>query len=95
MTEIAEATRGVADPRVQKLIAWIREKLLTDGRWNDRRVLIFTEYTDTNRYLEQQLRARPRRLATRLTGIDPLHLRPVLPQTLAHLDGCGLVIDSD
>jgi superfamily II DNA or RNA helicase len=57
MTEIAEAARGAADPRVKKLIVWIRENLLTDGRWNDRRVLIFTEYTDTKRYLEQQLRA--------------------------------------
>lgn len=25
-------------------------------RWNDRRIRIFTEYADTKRYLEQQLR---------------------------------------
>jgi len=57
MDEIAKAARGLADPRVQKLVAWIRSSLCPEGRWNDRRVLIFTEYTDTKRYLEQQLRA--------------------------------------
>jgi hypothetical protein len=41
------------------LIEWIREKLLEpDAKtWKGRRVLVFTEYTDTKRYLEQQLRA--------------------------------------
>jgi superfamily II DNA or RNA helicase len=69
MTSIAERARGVADPRIVKLIAWIRANMCPDlpapgqsssqnrPRWNDRRVLIFTEYTDTKRYLEQQLRA--------------------------------------
>jgi superfamily II DNA or RNA helicase len=69
MTRIAEGARGLPDPRVQKLIDWIRTNLCPDlpgpgaapsvgrPRWNNRRVLIFTEYTDTKRYLEQQLRA--------------------------------------
>ncbi len=58
MTEVAEAARGQADPRVRKLVAWIREHLCpgTPPKWNRRRVLIFTEYTDTKRYLEQQFR---------------------------------------
>lgn len=50
MTEIAEAARGQADARVKCLVNWIREH-------PDRRVLIFTEYADTKRYLEKQLRA--------------------------------------
>ncbi len=57
MGEIANAARGQADPRIGKLLAWIRLNLCPAGRWNQRRVLIFTEYTDTKRYLEQQLRA--------------------------------------
>ena len=57
MDEVAKAARGDADPRIKKLVAWIRSNLCPEGRWNDRRVLIFTEYTDTKRYLEQQLRA--------------------------------------
>ncbi len=57
METIASAARGEADPRVRKLVDWIRANLLTEKRWKDRRLLIFTEYTDTKRYLEQQLRA--------------------------------------
>jgi ERCC4-related helicase len=58
MTSIAEAHRGVPDPRIEALGAWIKKNLLVDGtRWNDRRVLIFTEWMDTKRYLETQLRA--------------------------------------
>ena len=68
MTESAEAARGLPDARVRKLIDWIREKMCPDlpkpgsrpaapARWNDVRVIIFTEYDDTNRYLHQQLSA--------------------------------------
>jgi ERCC4-related helicase len=57
MGEIANAARGTADPRIQKLTDWIHANLCPGGRWNLRRVLIFTEYTDTKRYLEQQLRS--------------------------------------
>lgn len=57
MTELAEASRHQADPRTQRLITWIREHCLDGARWNHRRVLIFTEYADTKRYLETQLRA--------------------------------------
>ena len=58
MTEVAEAARGLADPRITILVKWIEENLCPGWKaWNDRRVLIFTEYTDTKRYLEQQLRA--------------------------------------
>jgi len=48
MTDVAEKHRGPPDPRVKILIEWIRAN-------PDRRVLIFTEYTDTKRYLRDQL----------------------------------------
>ena len=70
MTEIAEAARGLPDARVRKLVDWIRQNMCPDlpslgttqtrgppARWNDTRVLIFTEYDDTKRYLQQQLTA--------------------------------------
>ena len=70
MTEIAEAARGLPDARVRKLVDWIRENMCPDlpplgtmqtrgppARWNDTRVIIFTEYDDTKRYLQQQLAA--------------------------------------
>ena len=34
-----------------------RSQPASSPQWNDRRVIIFTEYVDTKRYLEQQLRA--------------------------------------
>jgi len=67
MTEIAEASRRLPDARVRRLIEWIREHqcpLPHSGaqpdeppRWSETRILIFTEYEDTRRYLQQQLQA--------------------------------------
>ena len=62
MTDIAEQARGTQDARVKRLIKWLREKMCPDlgkagAKWNDTRVLIFTEYEDTKRYLVQQLEA--------------------------------------
>ena len=69
MTEIAEQSRGLADARVRSLVDWIREYMCPDlpplgtmeaprpARWNETRILIFTEYEDTKRYLQQQLSA--------------------------------------
>ena len=50
MTEAAESARGRADARVSHLVEWCKEN-------PHKRVLIFTEYADTKRYLEKQLRA--------------------------------------
>ena len=60
MTDIAEDARGKPDARVERLIEWIREKMCQDlgkpgAKWNDTRVLIFTEYDDTKRYLRNRL----------------------------------------
>ncbi len=62
MTDIAEDARGKPDARVKKLIEWMRENMCPDlgksgAKWNNSRVLIFTEYDDTKRYLVQQLQA--------------------------------------
>ncbi|AFY66687.1 DISARM system SNF2-like helicase DrmD [Geitlerinema sp. PCC 7407] len=62
MTQIAEQARHQPDSKVKKLEDWIRQHLCPDlGKsgaiWLNRRVLIFTEYTDTKRYLEEQLGA--------------------------------------
>lgn len=60
MTQIAEQARHQPDSKVKKLEHWIRQNLCSNlgvqgAKWLNRRVLIFTEYTDTKRYLEQQL----------------------------------------
>lgn len=64
MREIAEAGRYDPDPRINKIVDWIAENMCpglrtedgTSPKWNDRRVLIFTEYEDTRQYLERCLR---------------------------------------
>jgi superfamily II DNA or RNA helicase len=75
MEEIAEAARRQPDTRVRWLITWLRKELcggisMVPGSagdattpWKAKRVVIFTEYADTKRYLEQQLR-------TALAGTD-------------------------
>ncbi len=50
MSETADAARGQPDARVGHLARWCQTH-------PDRRVLVFTEYADTKRYLERQLRA--------------------------------------
>jgi superfamily II DNA or RNA helicase len=62
MTEVAEQARGKSDTRTERLIEWIREQMCPDlgkagAKWNDTRVLIFTEYDDTKRYLVGRLDA--------------------------------------
>ncbi|MHB8900023.1 MAG: DISARM system SNF2-like helicase DrmD, partial [Thermoguttaceae bacterium] len=60
MTEVAEQARGRNDARIEKLVGWIREKMCPDlgrpgAKWNDVRIIIFTEYDDTKRYLASRL----------------------------------------
>ncbi len=66
MTQLAEAACGLPDARVQKLVDWIRKYMCPaaaapgqprgkDRAWSDTRVIIFTEYEDTLRYLREQL----------------------------------------
>lgn len=62
MTEVANQARYQPDPRVENLVEWIRDNLCPNlgqpnATWSERRVIIFTEYTDTKRYLQQQLQA--------------------------------------
>lgn len=62
MSDIAAKSRYLPDGRIERLAVWIKENLCPQlgekgAQWNEQRVLIFTEYTDTKRYLEQQLEA--------------------------------------
>ena len=62
MTDIAERSRDLPDAKIQALVAWMRERQCPDlgkrkAEWLPRRVLIFTEYTDTKTYLVRQIEA--------------------------------------
>jgi hypothetical protein len=56
MLAIAERHASRADARVHWLTDWIKANLLTGQNWNRRRLIIFTEYEDTRRWLERRVR---------------------------------------
>ncbi len=60
MADIANVARHEPDVRVKYLLDWLQKKMCPElgkagAAWNSRRVLIFTEYTDTKGYLQVQL----------------------------------------
>lgn len=89
MEEIADKWRSLPDERVKKLFAWIEENMCPGlssaksgpPRWNRRRLLIFTEYEATRRYLQGLLEpavAATDRGESRIrifTGSTPPHIR--------------------
>jgi len=56
MTELAEGSRHLPDARIKELAKWIRANCFEDGKWTNRRVLIFTEWEDTLRYMQTQIK---------------------------------------
>jgi ERCC4-related helicase len=55
MMELAERHSHHGDARVRWLAHWIKTNLLSGTNWNDRRLIIFTEWEDTRRWLERRL----------------------------------------
>jgi Helicase conserved C-terminal domain len=68
MAEVADAARDLPDARIVKLVEWIRVNMCpglpslddspvptTPAAWNGVRILIFTEYEDTLRYIKRSL----------------------------------------
>ncbi len=56
MLMIAERHASRPDARVNWLVEWIKANLLLGKNWNRRRLIIFTEYEDTRRWLERRIR---------------------------------------
>lgn len=61
---LAEKYRDVDDARIRSLLAWIdanqcpgSARRVPGARWNDRRLIIFTEWEDTRRYMQNRLNA--------------------------------------
>jgi superfamily II DNA or RNA helicase len=54
----AERAARREDVKCTHLLDWLDETLRPGGVWNDERVIIFTEYRDTQRYLRERLAAR-------------------------------------
>jgi hypothetical protein len=55
MLEIARKHAHRPDGRIAWLAKWIHVNMARDGRWNDRRLVPFTEYEDTRRWVEKRL----------------------------------------
>lgn len=53
----AEAAAGTIEPdaRVRWTATWIRQNMTSSGHWNNRRLIVFTEYQDTRLWLHNRL----------------------------------------
>lgn len=51
----AQRARNRADSKAQAILDWLTANLNTNGEWNDRRVILFTEYRTTHQWMHQIL----------------------------------------
>ena len=56
MLALAERHASRPDARVDWLVDWIKGNLLAGADWTRRRLIVFTEYEDTRRWVERRLR---------------------------------------
>lgn len=70
----ADRAKARPDSKCERLIEWLDSELKTDGDWNDQRVIIFTEYRATQKWLHNLLAvhgfASDERLLTLWGGMD-------------------------
>ncbi|MFH2122754.1 MAG: DISARM system SNF2-like helicase DrmD [Pseudomonadota bacterium] len=55
LTSWAESAKHRADTKAQTILTWLDDHLKTAGKWNGKRVILFTEYRATHIWLEQIL----------------------------------------
>jgi Helicase conserved C-terminal domain len=55
MLEIARKHAHRPDARIGRVAEWIRANMAPGGHWNERRLVLFTEYEDTRRWAEKRL----------------------------------------
>ena len=51
----AEREKNRVDSKAKAILDWINKYLKTDGKWNNKRVILFTEYRDTHAWLHNIL----------------------------------------
>lgn len=51
LKDYAAHAADVPDSKARTLIKWLKDNLKPDGRWSDKRVIIFTEYRTTQKWL--------------------------------------------
>ncbi|MCU0881462.1 MAG: DISARM system SNF2-like helicase DrmD, partial [Hyphomonadaceae bacterium] len=55
LIRVADQAKSAPDARVTWIADWIREHMSEHGSWNRRRLVIFTEFEDTRRWLQRRL----------------------------------------
>jgi len=73
MRQWAQRTKNRVDSKAEAVIKWIESNLKTNGSWNHRRVILFTEYRATHQWLREILASHGfggARLAILHGGID-------------------------
>jgi hypothetical protein len=83
MLEIARRAARKPDARVEWLVGWIRSAMAPADTWNHRRLVIFTEWEATRRWLERRVAEglddlRPDQCIATFTGATPLDRREEL-----------------
>jgi len=76
LTQISNNLKDKADEKAKKLLDFIDNKLKDNGRWNNERLIIFTEYKDTLEYLKNLLNEEDRVLT--LSGGDTKEHREII-----------------
>ena len=75
MLEWADRAAATTDSKGTELIAWLKAHIKPNGRWSDERVIVFTEFRDTQNWLLNLLAyeklAEPGRLMRLFGGMDP------------------------
>lgn len=75
MLDWAETAERNPDSKAQQLLAWLEEVIRPNGKWSNQRVIIFTEYRATQKWLYDLLAnrgfAKDNRLMTMYGGINP------------------------
>jgi superfamily II DNA or RNA helicase len=51
----AQTTKNQVDAKAKAVLDWIATNLKTDGQWNERRVILFTEYRTTHQWMHEIL----------------------------------------
>jgi SNF2 family DNA or RNA helicase len=64
MLRLAEQHQNRLDARVIWIARWVRGNMISNGAWNNRRLILFTEWEVTRRWLE-------RRLKEAISDLDP------------------------
>lgn len=65
----ARSAASRPDSKAATLIEWLERELFTEGHWNDRRVIIFTEYRATQKWLQGLLAQHGLSVHGRLMGL--------------------------